>query len=67
MRALASRAVDLGYTRLEWAVLDWNAPSIAFYESLGARANSDWIVYRLTDDALAALAGRIEEESTCSS
>jgi GNAT superfamily N-acetyltransferase len=64
---LARRCREEGLARLEWAVLDWNAPSIAFYESLGARANSDWIVYRLTDDALAALAGRIEEESTCSS
>ncbi len=49
---LARRCADQGLTRLEWAVLDWNAPSIAFYESLGARPQSDWIVYRLSGEAL---------------
>jgi GNAT superfamily N-acetyltransferase len=63
---LARRCEREGLARLEWAVLDWNAPSIAFYESLGAKPNSDWIVYRLTDRALAAL-GKPEEESACSS
>jgi GNAT superfamily N-acetyltransferase len=42
--------------RLEWAVLDWNQPSIEFYERLGARAMSDWSVYRLTGEKLVALA-----------
>jgi hypothetical protein len=37
-------------------VLDWNAPAIRFYDSLGARPNGDWTVYRLTGDALTALA-----------
>ena len=41
--------------RLEWAVLDWNRPAIGFYESLGARPNSEWTVYRLTGDALERL------------
>ncbi|MBO8185363.1 GNAT family N-acetyltransferase [Streptomyces spirodelae] len=52
---LARLCVERGYERLEWSVLNWNAPSIAFYESLGARPQSEWTVYRLTDDALKAL------------
>jgi len=52
---LAWRCADEGLGRLEWAVLDWNAPSIAFYERLGARPMNDWTVYRLTGDALADL------------
>lgn len=54
---LASLSVERGYGRLEWAVLDWNEPSIRFYEHLGARPLSDWITYRLTGDALVKLAG----------
>jgi diamine N-acetyltransferase len=53
---LARLARDKDCARLEWQVLDWNAPSIAFYESLGARPIDGWTVYRLTDGALAALA-----------
>ncbi|MEU6143024.1 GNAT family N-acetyltransferase [Streptomyces sp. NPDC047081] len=52
---LARICVERGYQRLEWSVLDWNAPSIAFYESLGARPQDEWTVYRLTDEALAEL------------
>ena len=44
--------------RLEWSVLDWNTPSIAFYESLGAVAQDDWTTYRLTGQALTELSGR---------
>ncbi|MFI6940620.1 GNAT family N-acetyltransferase [Streptomyces sp. NPDC050418] len=54
---LARICVERGYARLEWSVLDWNAPSIAFYESLGARPQDEWTVYRLTDEALKALGG----------
>ena len=53
---LARIAVERGCGRLEWSVLDWNEPSIAFYRSLGARAMDDWTTYRLTGDKLAALA-----------
>lgn len=56
LTALARECMDHGYPRLEWSVLDWNAPSIAFYRSLGAIAMEGWTVFRLTDDALAALA-----------
>lgn len=54
---LARICTERGYQRLEWAVLDWNEPSIAFYESLGARPQDEWDVYRLTDEALAELGG----------
>ena len=53
---LAERAVSEGCARLEWWVLDWNAPSIAFYESLGAKAMEDWTVFRVTGEALNKLA-----------
>jgi GNAT superfamily N-acetyltransferase len=53
---LAERAVMEGCGRLEWSVLDWNAPSIAFYESLGARPLEGWQVYRLQGEALRKLA-----------
>jgi GNAT superfamily N-acetyltransferase len=53
---LARTALERGCGRLEWAVLDWNAPSIAFYRSLGAVAQDDWTTYRLTDEALERLA-----------
>ncbi|WP_055498708.1 GNAT family N-acetyltransferase [Streptomyces albus] len=52
---LARLCVQRGYARLEWSVLDWNAPAIGFYESLGARPQDEWTVYRLADDALKAL------------
>ncbi|MBD0840347.1 GNAT family N-acetyltransferase [Streptomyces sp. TRM68416] len=54
---LARICVERGYQRLEWSVLNWNAPSIAFYESLGARPQDEWTVYRLTDEALLRLGG----------
>ncbi|MEU9197577.1 GNAT family N-acetyltransferase [Streptomyces hundungensis] len=55
LRELARICVARGYERLEWSVLNWNTPSIAFYESLGARPQDEWTVYRLTDAALTAL------------
>ena len=53
---LARRCLDEGLPRLDWAVLDWNAPSIAFYDGLGAEALDDWIIRRLGGDALRRLA-----------
>jgi GNAT superfamily N-acetyltransferase len=53
---LARIARRRGCGRMEWAVLDWNAPSIQFYESLGARLRKDWILTRLTGKPLAELA-----------
>ena len=52
LKHLASLAVARGCARLEWAVLDWNTPSIDFYKSLGARPMHDWTVFRLTGPAL---------------
>ncbi|MFJ3520155.1 GNAT family N-acetyltransferase [Streptomyces sp. NPDC090131] len=56
LRELARTCVERGYERLEWSVLNWNAPTIAFYEALGARPQEEWSVYRLTDGPLAELA-----------
>ncbi|WP_105030703.1 GNAT family N-acetyltransferase [Arthrobacter ruber] len=49
---LARIAVERGYARVEWSVLDWNEPSIRFYEQLGARPQSGWSTFRLTGSAL---------------
>jgi len=53
---LARLAVERRCSRLEWSVLDWNEPSIAFYKALGARPMDEWTTYRLTGDALERLA-----------
>lgn len=58
LRRLAERCRDEGLTRLEWSVLDWNAPSIAFYDSLGASAKTEWITRRLSGEALERMAER---------
>ena len=55
LRRLARRCVEEGLARLEWSVLDWNEPSIAFYKSLGAVAKDEWTVYRLSGEPLARL------------
>jgi len=52
---LAQLAVDRDCGRVEWAVLDWNEPSIRFYESLGAVPLNDWTTFRLTGEALQKL------------
>lgn len=53
---LARIAVERDCGRMEWSVLDWNAPAIAFYRQLGARPMEGWTVYRLTGAALGSLA-----------
>lgn len=57
LRTLAELCVERGYSRLEWSVLDWNTPSIDFYEAAGAVPMDGWTVFRLTDDALTGFAG----------
>ncbi len=52
MAHLARRCVSEGLGRMEWAVLDWNAPAIAFYDRLGAVAKTEWITRKLTGAAL---------------
>ena len=54
---LARIAVERDCARLEWAVLDWNEPSIGFYRSLGAKPMDEWTTFRLTGEPLALLAG----------
>ena len=60
---LAALAVERGCGRLEWAVLDWNAPSIGFYRSLGAVTLDEWTTYRLTGEALEKLAHPVRQAS----
>lgn len=57
LAALAVLCIERGYSRLEWTVLDWNAPAIGFYGSLGAQPMSEWTTQRLTGNELADLAG----------
>jgi GNAT superfamily N-acetyltransferase len=52
LAALARLAVERGAPRLEWSVLDWNAPSIAFYRALGAEPMEGWTTFRLSGEAL---------------
>ena len=56
LREVAAIAVSRQSGRLEWAVLDWNAPAIAFYKTLGAKPMDEWTVMRVTGDALSELA-----------
>jgi hypothetical protein len=53
---LARRCVAAGWARFEWSVLDWNAPSIAFYQSIGAQLKDEWTICRVSGEALAQLA-----------
>ncbi|HWF00163.1 MAG TPA: GNAT family N-acetyltransferase [Caulobacteraceae bacterium] len=53
---LAKRCLAEGLGRMDWAVLDWNAPAQAFYDSLGAGTQSEWLTRRLTGEALGRLA-----------
>jgi GNAT superfamily N-acetyltransferase len=55
---LARTTLERGCGRLEWAVLEWNEPSIRFYEALGARALREWFTYRLSGTTLASLAAQ---------
>ena len=55
---LARTCVEKGWSRLQWSVLDWNAPSIAFYKSLGTVLMDEWTVCRVNGPALTALAER---------
>ena len=58
MRFLARTALDTGCGRFVWQVLDWNEPSIRFYESLGGTVVKEWLTVRVDGEALQALAGR---------
>ena len=56
LQDLARTCVARGYARFEWWVLDWNAPAIGFYRSLGAVPQDEWTTFRVDGDALVALA-----------
>ena len=58
---LARIAMERGCARMEWAVLDWNTPAIAFYRSLGAVPMDEWTIFRLTGPAIGRLAALREE------
>jgi GNAT superfamily N-acetyltransferase len=58
LKHLAQRCVKEGLPRLQWWVLDWNAPSIAFYKSLGAEPQDEWTVFRVSGEALDKLAAQ---------
>jgi GNAT superfamily N-acetyltransferase len=64
LQRVAQLAAERGYGRMEWSVLDWNAPSIAFYRSLGAVALDDWTMFRLTGAALREFAERPAPRTT---
>ena len=62
LATVARLAIDRGCGRLDWAVLDWNEPSIGFYRSIGAEALDDWTTFRMTGDTLVALAAASEPQ-----
>jgi GNAT superfamily N-acetyltransferase len=55
LASLARTAMERGYGRVEWAVLDWNEDAIGFYRSLGAVPMDEWTTFRLTGEALATV------------
>ncbi|MRH87817.1 GNAT family N-acetyltransferase [Nocardia sp. SYP-A9097] len=61
LAALAREAVEQGYARVDWSVLDWNEPSINFYRSIGAVAQDEWTDYRLAGGALTRLAAHADD------
>lgn len=56
LAALAAECLERGYTRLTWAVLNWNADAIALYDGIGGVAQREWTTYRLSGPPLAELA-----------
>jgi GNAT superfamily N-acetyltransferase len=56
LSTLARECVDSGYSRLTWAVLDWNVNAIALYDAVGGKPQTDWITYRVSGPELSALA-----------
>lgn len=56
LATLARECVAGGYTRLSWAVLDWNVDAIALYDAIGGQQQNEWITYRVSGPALSELA-----------
>jgi GNAT superfamily N-acetyltransferase len=63
LATLARECVENGYTRLTWAVLDWNVDAIALYDAVGGRQQSDWITYRVSGPELSDLASSAADGS----
>ncbi|MCV7280062.1 GNAT family N-acetyltransferase [Mycolicibacterium flavescens] len=59
LATLARECVERGYSRLTWAVLDWNVNAIALYDAVGGTQQSDWITYRVSGPELSALASEL--------
>ncbi|UMB68381.1 GNAT family N-acetyltransferase [Mycobacterium paraterrae] len=57
LAALAKECVDNHYTRLAWAVLNWNTDAITLYDAVGGQPQTEWTTYRVSGSALAELAG----------
>jgi GNAT superfamily N-acetyltransferase len=57
LATLAAECVDNGYTRLAWAVLNWNTDAIALYDEVGGQPQREWTTYRLSGPSLSELAG----------
>lgn len=57
LAALAAECVAGGYTRLQWAVLNWNVNAIALYDAVGGKPQTEWTTYRVSGDELTQLAG----------
>jgi GNAT superfamily N-acetyltransferase len=60
LAALARECVENGYTRLSWAVLDWNVNAIALYDAVGGEQMNEWITYRVSGPELSALGAESE-------
>ncbi len=56
LATLAGECIERGYTRLSWAVLDWNVNAIALYDNVGGKPQSEWITYRVSGPRLSELA-----------
>lgn len=63
LAALARECVEKNYTRLSWAVLEWNSKAIALYDAVGGRQMREWITYRVSGAALSSLAGSAPDVS----
>jgi GNAT superfamily N-acetyltransferase len=63
LERVAAIAVEKGCLRLQWAVLDWNTPSIEFYRAMGGEFLDEWRNVRVTGDALKRLAGVAQAET----
>ena len=64
LATLARECVERGYSRLSWAVLDWNSPAIALYDAVGGKQMSEWITYRVSGPELSSLAGSGPSDGT---